>query len=116
MSANFASIQAEYDDAQDIIEAQKSEISSLTKDLKAAIDDSMAIKEKLAEAEETVAKLTSEVKALEEQQSEAKSQIETLSKQVESQVFSFKLPQWKVLLKRLFRLENWRSWRVRKTR
>ena len=54
LSANFANLQLEYDNAQDSIESLKKEVSTLTKDLKATV-------EKATEAKETLMATQSEL-------------------------------------------------------
>ena len=51
MSANFESLQAEYDNAQDTIEALKKQVADVNRDFKNNLEQSNEIKVKLAEAE-----------------------------------------------------------------
>ena len=57
MSANFESLQAEYDNAQDTIEALKKQVADVNRDFKNNLEQSNETKFKLAEAEVQLAEL-----------------------------------------------------------
>ena len=72
---NLENLQAEYDAAQDIIEEQKSTISTLNKDIENSIAECVVIKEKLASAEEKISDKDNKL-------SEALENVESCSKDV----------------------------------
>ena len=86
LSANFSSLQSEYDIAQDTIEILKKEIAELTKALKQSVDESTETKLTLSETQDRLTEIKAKSIQLESDLEKAKNECSELTSSLKTQV------------------------------
>lgn len=89
LSANFANLQSEYDNAQDVIEALKKEGVEVSKNLKQSVEQYTDTKLKLSQAENQLSQFKANTAELERLCKKASQEVSELKSTLEEKVVKF---------------------------